>query len=47
MLLTSEAQDVVATPDSEDWVPPWWGTDEENMKEAEEFSKWTRSVAKT
>lgn len=46
-MITSEATVAVVSPDDDDWVPAWWGTEEENLREAEEFAKWTRSVAKS
>jgi hypothetical protein len=33
-----------ADPDSDEWVPPWWGTEEQNAEEGKEFAKWTRGM---
>lgn len=43
-MLTTEAPTAAVSPEDEDWVPPWWGTDEQNAKEAEAFANWTRNL---
>ena len=43
-MLTTEAPVAAVSPESEEWVPAWWGSDEENAKEAAAFSTWTRSL---
>lgn len=43
-MLTRTEAPAAMSPDDEDWVPPGWGTDEENAKEAQAFAAWTRSM---
>lgn len=43
-MLTDDVAVSVLSPDDEDWVPPGWGTDEENAREAEAFANWTRTM---
>lgn len=43
-MLTDTGTRAAVPPSSEEWVPDWWGSDEENAKEAEAFATWTRGM---
>lgn len=43
-MLTDTAPPQVSDPSSDEWVPDWWGTDEQNAKEAAAFSAWTQGM---
>lgn len=44
MLTAEDTARPVLSPDDDDWVPPGWGTDEENERDAAAFAAWTRTM---
>lgn len=43
-MLTETTPREVVPPSSDEWVPDWWGTEEENAKESAAFATWTRGM---